>query len=144
MLDKQPGIKEKCQLWNPKSQTNQFFVLLNALLLRLAENIELNKSNEDPLDYPFQETQKDSIWNIVLVACIWSFGAVLNKEQRKNIFHDKFMQENKGSKFVISFNQPQKQSFFTFDYFFDVERLSWGLLSEKLEYRLKLHYDVHS
>lgn len=127
-----------------KSQTNQFFVLLNALMLKLAENIGLNKSNEDPLDYPFNETQRDCIWNIVLLACVWSFGAVLPKEQRKNVFHDKFMQENKGGKFNINFNQPQKQTFFLFDYFFDVERLSWGLLTEKLEYRLKLHFDAHS
>lgn len=56
-LDKQPNIKDKkkCPLWNTKSQTNQFFILLNALLLKLAENIELNKTNEDPMDYPFFE-----------------------------------------------------------------------------------------
>lgn len=81
-LDKQPNIKDKkkCPLWNTKSQTNQFFILLNALLLKLAENIELNKTNEDPMDYPFFENQEAFLWNTVLIACIWSFGAVLNKE----------------------------------------------------------------
>lgn len=29
-----------------------------------------------------------------------------------------------------------------FDLFYDLERLQWELLSEKLEYKLKLHYDA--
>lgn len=54
------------------------------------------------------------------------------------------MQESKSGKFLISFSQAPKQPFFSFDYFFDLERLSWGLLTEKLEYRLKMHYDAQS
>jgi hypothetical protein len=140
ILNAQPLIKEKCSLWNVKTLTNQFFVLLNAILTRLTDNVEANKNNDDPWEYPFWETVKDTLWSCVLLAFVWSFGAVLNKEMRR-IFDDKFGQFK--TKFNINFSTPQKQRFFLFDYFFDVERLTWGLITEKLEYRLKLHYDAH-
>lgn len=66
-----------------KSLTLQFFVVLNALLFRLEENCKLNLRNDDPMDYPFHEMQKDIIWNLMLSATTWSFGAVLDKELRR-------------------------------------------------------------
>ena len=66
-----------------KSLTLQFFVVLNALLYRLEENCKLNLRNEDPMDYPFEDMQKDILFNLMLSATTWSFGAVLNKELRR-------------------------------------------------------------
>ena len=70
-------------LWNPKAQTIQFFIILNSFMYRLAENCELNKYNDDPMDYPFREMMKDILWNVMLVATTWSFGAILNRELRR-------------------------------------------------------------
>ena len=52
-------------------------------MYRLGENCELNKYNDDPMDYPFREMMKDVLWNLMLVATTWSFGAVLNRELRR-------------------------------------------------------------
>ena len=35
-----------------------------------------------------------------------------------------------------------KQRFTLFEVFYDVERLTWAVISEKLEYKLKVHYDA--
>ena len=66
-----------------KALSLQFFVLLNALMARLIEACRYHEHNEDPMDFPVTEMARDVIWNIVLVACTWSFGAVLNKDLRK-------------------------------------------------------------
>lgn len=66
-------------------------------MYRLNDNIELNKTNEDPYEYPFREMSKDCIWSCILVAVVWSFGAVLNKDMRR-IFDEQFGQ------FKIKFN----------------------------------------
>jgi hypothetical protein len=63
--------------------------LLNAILTRLGDNIEANRNNDDPYEYPFLDTTSSSLWSCVLLAFVWSFGAVLNKEMRR-IFDDKF------------------------------------------------------
>ena len=70
-------------LWNTKALTLQFFVILNSFMFRLAENCELNKYNDDPMDYPFREIMKDVLYNLMLVATTWSFGAVLHSELRR-------------------------------------------------------------
>ena len=41
------------------------------------------------MDYPFDEMQKDIIWNIMLVSTTWSYGAELDRELRRN-FEEKF------------------------------------------------------
>ena len=35
------------------------------------------------MDYPFVEMQKDIIWNLMLVATTWSYGAVFDRELRR-------------------------------------------------------------
>jgi len=81
-LDQQPMVAS-WSLWNTKAITMQFFVVFNAFFHRLAENCELNKYNDDPMDYPFREMMRDVLWNLMLVAMTWSFGAVLNRELRR-------------------------------------------------------------
>ena len=56
---------------------------------RLAENCDLNKYNDDPMDYPFKEMMKDILYNVMLAAMTWSFGAVPNRELR-SIFYQQF------------------------------------------------------
>jgi hypothetical protein len=74
---------------------------LNALIYRLNDNIELNKTNGDPYEYPFREMAKDCFWSCILVSVVWSFGAVLNKDMRR-IFDEQFGQFK--TKFNINFS----------------------------------------
>lgn len=114
-------------------------MLLNSILIRLASNCDSNSENLDPMDYPISEMGRDTLWNCVLMATNWSFGAVLNKELRKT-YDDLFSEF--AFKFNINFSSKLHGFKPTlFDVFFDVERLEWGLLVEKLEYKLKIHYD---
>ena len=36
---------------------------------------------------------------------------------------------------------PIKTRFTMFEIFFDVERLTWALIGEKLDYKIKVHYN---
>ena len=87
-LDEQVEI-QAWPLWNIKSLTMQFFVVLNAFLYRLHDNCELNVDIEDPMDYPFDEMKRDVLWDLMLCATTWSFGAVLNREL-KQIYDEQF------------------------------------------------------
>ena len=139
VLDEQPEI-QAWPLWNIKSLTMQFFVVLNAFLYRLDDNCELNIGIEDPMDYPFSEMKRDVLQSLMLCAATWSFGAVLNREL-KQIYEEQFNRFR--NKFNINLGMPVKKSFTLFDIYFDVERLTWSLIGEQLEYKLKVHYDTH-
>ena len=116
----------------------QFFVILNAFLYRLQDNCELNIGIEDPMDYPFDEMKRDVLWNLMLCATTWSFGAVLSREL-KQVYDEQFNQYR--NKFNINLAMTVKKSFTLFDIYFDVERLTWSLIGEQLEYKLKVYYD---
>lgn len=67
----------------------------------------------------------------------------MNKEGRQQ-FDESFMKFRTKFNINLSSNGARpKQGFNLFEVFFDVERLAWGSISEKLEYRLRLHYDQH-
>jgi len=129
---------QQWSLWNLKSLTLQFFNILNAFLYRLEDNCRLNLRNEDPMDYPFEEMMKDILWNCMLVATTWSFGAVLDKELRRT-FEEQFGPYR--NLFNITFAMPMKQKFTLFEIFFDVERLTWAIISDKLDYKIKVHFN---
>lgn len=76
----------------------------------------------------------------MLVSTIWSFGSVLDKELRRT-FEEQFgMFKNL---FNISIAHQGKTTRFTmFEIFFDVERLMWALISEKLDYKIKVHLNT--
>ena len=86
------------------------------------------------MEYPIKEMYKDVLWNLILVATTWSYGAVLNGELR-NMFDEQFGAFK--SKFNITFTTPIRQKYTLFDIYFDVERLVWNLITNKLEFKLK-------
>jgi hypothetical protein len=90
------------------------------------------------MDYPFEEMMKDILWNCMLVATTWSFGAVLDKELRRT-FEEQFGPYR--NLFNITFAMPMKQKFTLFEIFFDVERLTWAIISDKLDYKIKVHFN---
>ena len=75
----------------------------------------------------------------MLSATTWSFGAVLDKELRRT-FEEQFGPYR--NLFNISFATPLKQRFTLFEIFFDVERLTWSLIGEKLDYKIKVHFNA--
>lgn len=87
--------------------------------------------------FPIQETKADSIWSYCLSAFVMSFGVCLNNELRR-VFDDVFKTFKK--KFNIHSNSAAAQGATIFDLYFDVDRLSWEVIQEKLEYKLKLGF----
>jgi hypothetical protein len=61
-----------------KALTLQFFNNVDANIFRLIETAAYQKMIDDGT-YPLEEMQRDTLWNIVLTATVWSYGAVLNK-----------------------------------------------------------------
>lgn len=131
-LDEQPLINS-WPYWNVKAQTSQFFIILNSLLYRLQEHVVANLA-EDELDsdYPFYDMQEQILRNLILVATTWSFGAVLSRELRR-MFDEQFSSFR--SQFTIQIHPPMKQRFTLFEVFFDVQRLAWTIIAEKLDYK---------
>ena len=43
--------------------------------------------------------------------------------------------------FNINFANPMKSRFTLFDVYFDVERLTWQCIAERLEYKLKVYLE---
>ena len=63
------------------------------------------------MDYPFEDMQKEIIWNLMLVACTWSYGAVLDKELRT--MYEEYFKPYR-SLFAITFSTPMKQQYTLF------------------------------
>lgn len=135
-LDKHEDVRE-WQLWNPKSLILQFYKILNSLTYRMKEAKEMNKDAEDPMVFPLQECRRDAMWSTVLCAFVVTFGVSLNNELRK-VFEEVFSGHKR--KFNMHINSAAIQRPTIFDLFYDVERLSWEVIQEKLDYKLKLAY----
>lgn len=135
-LDKHDQVRA-WPLWNLKSLILQFFKVLNSMTFRLGEACERNRNNEDPMLFPIEEMKPDVVWSTALCAFVMSFGVCLNNELRR-AFDDVFKQFKK--KFNIHSNSAAATGATIFDLYFDVDRLSWEVIQEKLEYKLKLGY----
>ena len=126
--------------FNAKSGLIQFFSLLNSVFYRYEEILTLRQSDDDSLALASMllECERDVFWSSVLLGTIWGFGAALGKSGRK-AFEELFFGYRR--KFNINIGGPGRQRFTLFDIYYDQENLSWDLLQEKLEYKLKLQYD---
>ena len=136
LLDQDEGVQE-WHLWNKKSLILQFFKLLNSMTYRLRDACDKNQHNEDEMLFPIKETEKDSVWSMILTAFIMSFGVCFNTELQK-VFMEKFKTFKK--LFNININSKAVQQPTIFDIYFDIDRLNWEVIQEKLEFKLKLGY----
>ncbi len=91
------------------------------------------------MEFPIKEMDRDVLWNLVLVSTTWSYGGVLNAEIRQ-MFDEQFGAFK--SKFNITFNVPVRQRFTLFEIYFDYDRLTWNMLSNKLELKLKQYFEA--
>lgn len=135
-LDQNEQIHE-WSLWNLKSLILQFFKILNSMTFKLGEACERNLNNEDEMLFPINEMKDDAIWSTALSSFVMSFGVCLNNDLRR-VFDDVF--KNFKKKFNIHSNSAAASGATIFDLYFDVDRLGWEVIQEKLEYKLKLGY----
>lgn len=126
-------------LWNLKSLVMQFFKILNAMTYRLEEACDRNLGNEDPDVFPITDSKESTVWSTILCAFVMSFGVCLNSELQK-VFLEIYgpIEKRCRSKFNVTVNSGARATIF--DVYFDVDRLSWEVIQEKLEYKLKLGY----
>ena len=74
---------------------------------------------------------------MILTAFIMSFGVCFNNELQK-VFMEKFKTYKK--EFNININSKAVQQPTIFDIYFDIDRLTWEVIQEKLDFKLKLGY----
>lgn len=125
-------------LWNRKSLVLQFFKVLNSMTHRLHQACDKNLANEDPGLFPIEEMKPDVVRSMILCSFVMTFGVCLSNELRK-VFLDIFYGGFK-DKFNIHPSSQAVSQPTIFDIYFDVDRLSWEVIQEKLEYKLKLGY----
>jgi hypothetical protein len=135
-LDANEKIRD-WSLWNLKSLVMQFYKILNSMTHRLHEACEHNLGNEDPMAFPIAETKKDSIWSMILCAFVMTFGVCLDAELQR-IFEEVFQPFKR--KFNIHLNSQAMARPTIFDIYFDVEKLGWEVIQEKLDYKLRLGF----
>lgn len=104
---------------------------------RLHQACDRNLGNEDPMLFPIEEMKRDTIWSTILCSFVMTFGVCLNNELQK-IFEEIVTPYKK--QFNIHPNSQAVSRPTIFEIYFDVDRLSWEVIQEKLEYKLKLGY----
>lgn len=86
------------------------------------------KDDDDPENLNLKVFEKDTFYNIVLQATVLSYGAVLNREQRR-VFEESFMFYKRRFNMNIQSLVPQaRQRFSLFDLYFDCQKLRWDFL----------------
>lgn len=81
--------------------------------------------------------KRDAIRSIIVCSFTLSFGICLNTELQK-IFEDTFSQFRK--KFNMSINASSVMRPTIFEIFYDVDKLSWEVIQEKLEFKLRMAF----
>ena len=100
------------------------------------------KSREDPIYLNLEEKADEIIYNICLISAVWSYGGVLSPDLRK-VFEDNFTSFKRLYNLNIgSQSRISNAKLSLFDIYYDFEKLEFDLLVEKLEYKLKMHYDA--
>jgi hypothetical protein len=91
------------EFFNSKAHTLQLFNILNCVFFKLHDTVKQRKHEEDE-EYAslLSEVQRDVIWSNVLMSTLWSFGALLSKDLRKQ-FEEVFAPFKR--KFNISMSQ---------------------------------------
>jgi len=72
---------------------------------------------------------------------VLSYGAVLNREQRR-VFEEAFMFYKRRFNMNIQSMVPSARNRFSlFDMYFDCHKLRWDFLQDNLDYKMKMHHD---
>ena len=85
---------------------------------------------EDRKEIPMAQKGAEILANLVLMATVWSFGSVLDENQ-KRIFEDQFFNYRKNFNMKMSGTASKTGKSSVFDIYYDFERLEWDLINEK-------------
>ena len=139
-LDSTSRIKSN-SFWQMKSLVIRFFKFLDGLLSSLMWVERDLRIKDDPIFLPIKAKANMIVSNLSLMAVVWTFGAILNHDLRR-LFEDLFFQYrrkfdlkltgNLGSNSVTGRNAKVT----LFDIYFDIERLNWDLISERIGSRI--------
>lgn len=129
--------------WQMKSLVIRFFKFLDGLLINLANVEKELRSKDDPVFLPIKTKGQMVSANLTLMSVVWTFGAILNNEMRRR-FEDTFVQFRRKFDLKLTGNlstggssgvgKTSKVSLF--EMYFDMERLQWDLVSERLGTRI--------
>ena len=85
---------------------------------------------EDRKEIPMAQKGAEILSNLLLMATVWSFGTVLDENQ-KLIFEDQFYNYLKNLNKTMSGTASKTGKSLVFDIYYDFERLEWDLINEK-------------
>lgn len=132
--------------WQIKSFTLRFFKFLDGLLTNLIHTEKELREKDDPIYLPIKTKGEMVASNLCLMAMVWTFGAVLNQEKRRR-FEDTFVQFRRKFDLKITGNLSSTSTgagkgskVSLFEMYFDLERLQWDLLTERMGTRVSEGY----
>ena len=150
-----PFIKKLCETrvktasyWKMKSLTIRFYKFLDGLLTNLVSLEKELRAKDDPIFLPIKSKGENIALNLCLMAVVWTFGAILNQEMRRR-FEDIFLQFRRKFDLKLTGNlssgglglgKVTKVSLF--EMYFDMERLQWDLVAERLGTRVSEGYQA--
>lgn len=126
--------------WHMKSLVIRFFKYLDGLLVTLMNTERDLKSKDDPIYLPIKSKSKEIVNNLTLMAMVWSFGAILGADLRR-LFQDLFFQYKRKFDLKLSSHAGKSAKGSLFDISYDMERLEWDLIAERVEYKIRMHFD---
>lgn len=152
-----PFISKLCEtrvqsedFWQMKSLTVRFFKLLDGLLANLGETERRLRKRDDPVFLPIKSQGDSLALNLTLMAVVWTFGAILNQEMRVR-FEDTFLQYKRKFDLNLSGNLnsgglglSKNTKVSLFEMYFDLERLQWDLVAERMGTRVSEGYQARN
>ena len=121
--------------WNMKSLVVRFYKLLDGLLTNLICIERDLRNKDDPVFLPTKTKSQTIINNLLLMSVVWSFGAILNQDLRR-LFEDYFLQYKRKFDTKLSSHAGKSAKDSLFEKAFDIERMQWDLISERVSSKL--------
>jgi len=148
-----PFVSKLCEsrikghsFWQMKSLVIRFFKFLDGILTNLIHVEKEMRLKDDPVFLPIKSKGESISANLTLMAVVWSFGAILSTDMRKR-FEDTFVQFRRKFDLKITGNLSSGSSSLgknskvsLFEMYFDLEKLQWDLVSERLGTRMSESY----
>lgn len=139
---------KSANFWKMKSLTIRFFKFLDGLLANLSSIENELKSKDDPVFLPIKTKGQSVSINLCLMAVVWTFGAILDQEMRKR-FEDIFLQYRRKFDLKLTGNLSsgglglgKSSKISLFEMYYDMERLQWDLVAERLGTRVSEGYQA--
>lgn len=121
--------------WKMKSLVIRFFKFLDGQLTNLLCIERELRNKDDPVYLPTKSKSEIIVNNLLLMSVVWTFGAILNQDLRR-LFEDYFLQYKRKFDTKLSSHAGKSVKDSLFEKAFDIERMQWDLLSERVNSKL--------